>query len=133
MEVTKKRIDQIKRRRRYGLIIDGETFRGEPTQDEVAAAVDKKELETRGLQEHWVELLEEWKRVPRLELPRLLREYHARRIAFFWFNGWADEDGIKICAHDVLEDGAHRFLSAKYKTEPSVDCVIVKCNKCLKG
>jgi hypothetical protein len=129
----KKRIDQIKRVRRYGLIIDGETIRGEPTQDEIADSVDKNELERRGLQEHWDELVEEWKRVPRLELPRVLRQYHARRIAFFWVHGWADEDVIKICAHDVLEDGAHRFLSAKYKGEPSIDCEIVKCNKCLKG
>ena len=133
MEFMKKTIDEIKRVRRYGLVIDGKTIRGEPTQAEISDAVNKKEVETRGLQEHWQGLLEEWKRVPESELPHVLRQYHARRIAFFWLNGWAEDDAIEICVHDVLEDGAHRFLSAKYKGKTTINCVVVDCNKCLKN
>lgn len=130
MEVTKKRIVQIMRKRRYGLRINGNTVYGEPTEKEITAAFVKKEPEPRGLQEDWEELVEEWKRVPLPDLANVMSQYHARRIAHLGVNGWPDEDVVKICVHDVLEDGAHRLLAAKYNCEETIDCVVVRCSKC---
>lgn len=129
MEVTEKKTEQVQRKRRYGFKVDGKTYYAEPTSADIAEAIQTGQLETRGLQQHSDELNEEWARVPVLEeRATVVRQYHARRIARFVVDGWTD--AISICVHDVLEDGAHRLLAARYKGDANIDCVVVKCNKC---
>jgi hypothetical protein len=131
MEVTKKRIDQIKRKRRYGFRVNGRIFYAEPTPEDVAEAIRNREFETRGLQQHAQQLQQEWEQHVAVEdRQTAVRRYHARRMAFLWVNGWSEEDVIKVCVCDVLEDGAHRLLAAKYNNATTADCVTVMCNKC---
>ncbi len=128
--LVKKRVDQIKRWR-YGLKIDGKTVYAEPTRELIADAIEKNQLERRGLQEYAALLFEEWERVPAVDRARVVQQYHSSRVAFFCVNGW--DDPISLCVHDMLEDGAHRLLAAKHKTIDTVDCVIVECRKCGNG
>jgi len=132
MEVTKKRICQIQRGE-YAELIDGNRVSVEPTYEEAADAVAREDIEPLGFQEHLEELREKLKTLSSEEGIRWIRQYHNRHIAFFWVKGWPDEDVIKICSHDVLEDGGHRLLAAKFKGIETIDCVTVKCNKCLRG
>jgi hypothetical protein len=125
-----KGLDQIKRVRRYGWKIDGKTLFAEPTLEGIAVAVKNRALEQRGLQEHWEELYTEWENAPKSERLQVVQQYHTQRVAYFCMN--IHNDPIQICIHDVLEDGAHRLLAARYKEMATVDCEIVECNKCLK-
>src|SRR5574338_690754 len=113
MEVMLRSIDHIKRVRRYGWKIDGKTFFAEPTLEGITAAVQNKQLEPRGLQEHWEELYTEWENAPKSERLHAVQQYHTQRVAYFCVN--RQNDPIQICVHDVLEDGAHRLLAARYK------------------
>jgi hypothetical protein len=131
MEIAQKRTDQIVRKKQYGWRIDGKIVHTNPTQQLIDEAIKKNELEQRGLQEYESSLFHEWDRVPSLDRARAVQQYHSRRVAFFCVNGW--EEPIKICVHDVLEDGAHRLLAARHRKLETIDCIIVKCGKCKKG
>jgi hypothetical protein len=128
MEITQRETDRIKRKRQYGWKIDGKTVYANPTEELINEAIDKNELEPRGLQEYESSLFEEWNQVPSADRARAIQQYHSRRVAFFCVNRC--EDPIKICIHDVLEDGAHRLLAAKHMNIDTIDCVIVECGKC---
>src|SRR6266496_3632282 len=81
--LVKKRVDQIKRWR-YGLKIDGKTVYAEPTRELIADAIEKNQLERRGLQEYAALLFEEWERVPAVDRARVVQQYHSSRVASFF-------------------------------------------------
>jgi hypothetical protein len=86
----------------------------EPSKEEVQKAVDEKDLETRGFQEHEHELRAEWEQVSGPERHDRVRKYHARRVAFFVVNGWDNypivlkEDGREV------SEGSHRLRAARH-------------------
>jgi hypothetical protein len=126
--VIKKPVAQIRRVRRYGIEVGGKKIRGEPRPEDIAIAIERNELEERPLQKYQPQLVAAWSALPQPEAEREMRQYHASRIAFFYANGWTDP--IAICVHDVLEDGAHRFLAAQRLGLSIIDCEIVPCGKC---
>ena len=112
-----KRIDDIARKQ-YG-----QCFSTEPSDEDVAEAIKKGELEERGFQEYEHELAAEWYRHPPTECVQLAKQYHARRIAYFVVKGWTDP--IQITSVGKLRDGAHRLRAAKFKGEKTIDFIIV--------
>jgi hypothetical protein len=70
----------------------------EPSSDEIKQAIETNQLEARGFQADLDELKAEWIKGSHggrdlEEWCRLVKDYHARRIAHFAVNGW--EDPIK--------------------------------------
>jgi hypothetical protein len=99
----------------------------EPSNAEIAEAVRNEEFELRGFQHDLATLQTEWQQVAQNnfdEFCRLVKMYHARRIAFFVVNGWSQpivlrSDGCTI------EDGLHRFKAALYKGMPEVEITVL--------
>jgi hypothetical protein len=49
------------------------------------------------------------------EIMRLIREYHAQRVAYFVKNGWDEENDRITLTHDgKLRDGGHRYRAARH-------------------
>lgn len=94
MEITQRETDRINRKRQYGWKIDGKTVFTNPTEELINKAIEKNELEKRGLQQYESSLFEEWNHVASGDRARAVQQYHSRRVAFFCVNRW--EDPIKI-------------------------------------
>ena len=62
----------------------------EPSKEEIERAVREQNPEKRGFQDDLSELIAEWEKVSRSEYYDHIRQYHARRIAFFVENKWHD-------------------------------------------
>ena len=131
MKTVTKRINEIKRGE-YGEWVGGKPCSAEPTREEIADAIAQREPERRGFQQHKEELGVEFYSQGEGKCIRLAKQYHAGRAGFFVVNGW-ENDPIKICVHNVLEDGGHRLLAAQHLGMETLDCVIVNCNKCLNN
>jgi hypothetical protein len=95
----------------------------EPSRADIDHAIENLEFELRGFQDDLVTLKSEWDLAAQHdfdEFCKLVKTYHARRIAFFVVNGWTDpivlrNDGCTI------EDGLHRLKAALYKGVPEVE------------
>ena len=102
----------------------------EPSREDVVQAVNQQRLDGRNFQTDAEDIAKEWTTHHPKECAAVAKQYHAQRIAFFWVNGWEREFLPTVCKHNILEDGGHRFLAAKFKGEVTIDCRIVACNKC---
>jgi hypothetical protein len=97
----------------------------EPSADEIARAVQMGNFETRGFQSHKEELNDEWnaQSSSKAEYCERLREYHARRIAYFVAHeNWEPLLLEKDRYH--LRDGLHRLKAAVFKGCQTVDVEI---------
>ena len=120
----------------YGQKVGCQGLAADPSSAGIAKAVDEWTLEFRRFQTHKEELAHEFYSEGFARVIPLARQYHERRVAFFVINGWTD--AIQICIHNVLEEGGHRLLAARFRSNhlngpDEIDCVIVPCNKCLRG
>jgi hypothetical protein len=84
----------------------------EPSKEEIQKAVDEKNFETRGFQEHEHELRAEWEQVDGPERYDRIRNYHARRIAFFVLNEWDKYPIILKKDGREVSEGSHRLRAA---------------------
>ena len=99
----------------------------EPLPSDIADAIQSAEFELRGFQNDLPALKSEWDRAAQNnfdEFCRLVKTYHAKRIAFFVVHGWNDpivlrSDGCTI------EDGLHRLKAALYKGVPEVEVTVL--------
>jgi len=84
----------------------------EPSSEEIEKAVRERDFEKRAFQTDLLELISEWEQVSGPARYNSIREYHARRIAFFVENGWDNypivlkEDGREVA------EGSHRLRAA---------------------
>ena len=93
----------------------------EPSKDEIQKAVDEKNLETRGFQEHEHELRAEWGEISGPERYNRIRKYHAERIAFFVVNRWDNYPIILKEDSREVREGSHRLRAAIHLGEETVD------------
>ena len=117
ISVVKKKVSELKRWH-WGQ----DNVSCEPSDDEIRIAVQARDFERRAFQDAAVEaeLMGEQDLQKRRDR---IRQYHARRIAYFVEHGWFDpivlfEDGFWI------KEGSHRLRAAKYRGMEKVDCVI---------
>jgi hypothetical protein len=86
----------------------------EPSRYEIAEAVRTKDFDTRGFQDDFKELTDEWNMGATLdEYRNRQRRYHARRIAYFVANGIDRPIRVTSDQH-VVVDGLHRLKAAKH-------------------
>lgn len=93
----------------------------EPTQDDIRVALQDGKLESRGYQSDRNALYTEWSsdRPTMSEFCRRVKEYHARRIAYFVKHGWTDP--IQLSKDGKIEDGLHRLKAAIFIGKDSIE------------
>ena len=85
----------------------------EPSRDEIKRAIDDNHFETREFQKDINELRTEWEKIACPERYEHIRQYHARRVAYFVKNGWHDPIVLKEDGREI-EEGSHRLEAARY-------------------
>ena len=93
----------------------------EPSGEEIRQAVEKGDLEERGMDEHQAEI-KAWLLVGSnngsdvAAWVRMMKAYHTKRVAHFVVKGWPEEDPhpITINKQNQVTAGNHRVRAAHY-------------------
>src|SRR5205809_638791 len=93
----------------------------EPSKADIQKAVDEKDFETRGFQEHELEIQAQFLALPISERYGWLRTYHAKRIAFFVLNGWDDYPIVLNKDLHTIKEGLHRLKAAIFLDMETVE------------
>lgn len=98
---------------RYGYTVNDQAVDCEPSTEDIARALREGRLETRHY--HDETLLPEWKANARSieEWGRLVRDYHARRIAYLVANKC--DDPISVKKSGFITDGNHRIRAVAFR------------------
>lgn len=97
----------------------------EPSTDDVQGALEKGALDERDFQRDLEELKAEWRQASNNDADAWAREvknYHARRVAWFVTHGW--NDPITIGSNNVIRDGSHRIRAAIFLGHEEIDVVV---------
>lgn len=97
----------------------------EPSKDKIEKAIREKDFDERGFQRDLAELNTEWNKASSSveEYSDHMRQYHARRIAYFVVNKWNDPILLKADGRTVKE-GTHRLKAAIYLGMETVEVEI---------
>jgi len=108
---------------RYVDTVNGQQVDCEPSEEAIRTALDNSDLES--LHYHDETLVPEWKSGARSidEWGRLVRSYHARRIAYLVANKC--EDAISIRQDGFITDGNHRVRAAAFRGLAEIEVVVV--------
>jgi hypothetical protein len=99
----------------------------EPSPQDISDAIERGELEERAYQRDIDDLTAEWRRESKdnaLEWYRLVKTYHARRIAFFVIRGWQESIVLRADGQ-TIQEGLHRFKAALYLGMREVETTLV--------
>jgi hypothetical protein len=97
----------------------------EPSPMDIRNAINAQALEAQNYSEERVSVENRFKAQANgrdLEYQRLMRQYHAQRIAYLVVHGW--DLPIRIRPDGRMLDGTHRLKAAKFKGMPVVECWI---------
>jgi len=97
----------------------------EPSRSDIESALTSSEFDGRGFQEHLQELNNEWNVSSTCEAQycERVRQYHARRIAYFVKHGWT----TPILLHPdgrTIKDGLHRLKAAIFMGRDTIEVTI---------
>ena len=93
----------------------------EPSCSEIAKAIEDRKFENREFQKDIKSIDSEANRKAgsEKEYCNFLKQYHARRIAYFVVHGW--KDPIVLRENGTVKDGLHRLKAAIYKGVETID------------
>jgi hypothetical protein len=100
----------------------------EPSDNEIRQAIERRDFETRGMDEHqddirnW--LLDGSNNGQDIDAHRqMVKEYHTKRVAYWVVNEWQIDDPypITIDSQNNIIAGNHRFRAARYKKVTEVE------------
>jgi len=96
----------------------------DPSKEDIEKAVKENNLDTRAFQANEREIAADWA-MARLNGQdySVVKQYHARRIAFFVVKGWKDSITLNKDGYTV-KDGLHRIKAAIYLGKTTVDVII---------
>ena len=93
----------------------------EPSEEEIRQAVEKGELEERGMDEHQVQIKASLLAGSNngsdvAAVVRMMKDYHTKRVAYFVVNGVPEGDPhpITINGQNQVTAGNHRVRAARY-------------------
>jgi hypothetical protein len=98
----------------------------DPSSDDIDAAINSRNLETRSFQDDLELLKSEWHNEENFEKRcTLIKQYHARRIAFFVVNGWDDPIVLNVDSRTV-KDGLLRLRAAIHMRWDMIDAATAR-------
>jgi hypothetical protein len=93
----------------------------EPSEEEIRQAVEKGELEQRGMDEHQAEIKSSLLAGSNngsdvAAVVRMMKDYHTKRVAYFVVNGLSEGDPhpITVNGQNHVVAGNHRVRAARY-------------------